>query len=117
LRSAVLVDRWPGLARSVGTAASHVGNNVAVSSIDSVRGCSATTTGDEVASAEYEASVWERYATEFALALADTPTRIRAVRDAYFRHGFDVDVISHLSGFPVWRIRQALSAGSGGPMS
>lgn len=56
----------------------------------------------------YEASVWERYATEFALSLADTPTRIRAVRDAYFRHGFDIDVICRLSGFPAWRIRQAL---------
>ena len=35
---------------------------------------------------KYEVSVWERYATEFALALADTPTRIRAVREAYYVH-------------------------------
>lgn len=60
---------------------------------------------------KYEVSVWERYATEFALALADTPTRIRAVREAYYVRDFDVDLISHLSGFPVWRIRQAISAG------
>ena len=31
----------------------------------------------------YEVGVWERYATEFALAFADNPTRIRAVREAY----------------------------------
>ncbi|TDN92293.1 hypothetical protein [Microbacterium sp. BK668] len=59
----------------------------------------------------YEVSVWERYATEFALAFADTPARIRAVREAYFVHEFDVDLIAQLSGFPVWRIRQAVSDG------
>jgi hypothetical protein len=59
----------------------------------------------------YEVSVWERYATEFALAFADNPTRIREVRVAYFVHDFDVDLIAHLSGFPVWRIRQAISDG------
>ena len=59
----------------------------------------------------YEISVWERYATEFALAFADNPSRIRAVRVAYFEHGFDVDLIEQLSGFPVWRIRQAIADG------
>ncbi|MET0862202.1 MAG: hypothetical protein ABWX66_05160 [Lacisediminihabitans sp.] len=59
----------------------------------------------------YEASVWERYATEFALTFGDTPTRIRAVQAAYFEHEFDVDLITQLSGFPVWRIRQAVFAG------
>ncbi|GAA1998291.1 hypothetical protein GCM10009777_39480 [Microbacterium pumilum] len=59
----------------------------------------------------YEVSVWERYATEFALAFADNPTRIRAVREAYVVHEFDVDLIAQLSGFPVWRIRQAISDG------
>lgn len=59
----------------------------------------------------YEVGVWERYATEFALAFGDTSTRIRAVRVAYFGHEFDVDLIAQLSGFPVWRIRQALKDG------
>ena len=54
-------------------------------------------------------SVWERYATEFALAFGDSPTRVQAVKAAYLTHGFDVDLISELSGFPVWRIRQAIS--------
>jgi len=58
-----------------------------------------------------EISVWERYATEFALAFADGPGRVSAVRVAYFTHGFDVDLISELSGFPVWRIRQAIASG------
>ncbi|MCK6065716.1 MULTISPECIES: hypothetical protein [Microbacterium] len=58
-----------------------------------------------------EVSVWERYATELALAFADSPGRIVAVRVAYFTHGFDVDLISELSGFPVWRIRQAIASG------
>lgn len=56
----------------------------------------------------YEVSVWERYATEFALAFGDTCSRIRAVRDAYFAHAFDVDLIAQISGFPVWRIRQVV---------
>lgn len=60
---------------------------------------------------QFETGVWERYATEFALALGDTPTRIRAIREAYFVHGFDVDLIEELSGFPIWRIRQAIQAG------
>ena len=60
---------------------------------------------------EYEVRVWERYATEFALAFADNPARIRAVRVAYVVHEFDVDLIAELSGFPVWRIRQAISDG------
>lgn len=64
-----------------------------------------------MAAPSYEVSVWERYATEFALAFADTPTRIRAVREAYLVHGFDVDLITQLSGFPVWRIRQAIRDG------
>ena len=59
----------------------------------------------------YEVSVWERYATEFALSFADIPSRIRAVRVAYFEHEFDVDLIAQLSGFPVWRIRQAIADG------
>jgi hypothetical protein len=59
----------------------------------------------------YEVSVWERYATELDLAFADNPTRIHAVRVAYFGHGFDVDLIAQLSGFPVWRIRQAIRSG------
>jgi hypothetical protein len=59
----------------------------------------------------YELSVWERYATEFTLAFADNPTRVAAVRVAYFTHGFDVDLISELSGFPVWRIHQAIQSG------
>jgi hypothetical protein len=59
----------------------------------------------------YEINIWERYATEFALAFADTPTRIRAVREAYLVHGFDVDLIEQLSGFPIWRIRQAIRDG------
>ena len=59
----------------------------------------------------YEVSVWERYATEFALAFGDTCTRLRAVRAAYFEHEFDVDLIAELSGFPVWRIRQAVLEG------
>ena len=57
----------------------------------------------------YEVSVWERYATEFALAFADNPTRIQEVRVAYFVHEFDVDLIAQLSGFPLWRIRQAIA--------
>jgi len=64
-----------------------------------------------VTAPEYEVSVWERYATEFALAFADNPARIRAVRVAYVVHEFDVDLIAELSGFPVWRIRQAISDG------
>ncbi|MFE1643971.1 hypothetical protein [Microbacterium sp. P01] len=59
----------------------------------------------------YEISVWERYATELALAFSDNPARIQAVRVAYFGHGFDVDLIAQLSGFPIWRIRQALRDG------
>lgn len=59
----------------------------------------------------YEVSVWERYATELALAFADNPTRVEAVRVAYFEHEFDVDLIAQLSGFPVWRIRQAILGG------
>lgn len=59
----------------------------------------------------YEVSVWERYATEFTLTFADNPSRIRAVRVAYYEHEFDVDLIAQLSGFPIWRIRQALSPG------
>ena len=59
----------------------------------------------------YEVSVWERYATELTLAFADTPTRVQAVRVAYFWHEFDVDLIAQLSGFPVWRIRQAILDG------
>jgi hypothetical protein len=56
-------------------------------------------------------SVWERYATEFALAVGDSAARVRAVKVAYLRHGFDVDLISELSGFPVWRIRQVIQDG------
>lgn len=56
----------------------------------------------------YDVSVWERYATELALAIGDTATRIAAVGTAYFDHGFDVDFISDASGFPVWRVRQAI---------
>lgn len=59
----------------------------------------------------HEASVWERYATELDLAFADTVTRIRAVRAAYFEHDFDIDLIIRLSGFPAWRIRQAVQDG------
>jgi hypothetical protein len=59
----------------------------------------------------YEVSVWERYATELDLAFADNPTRIQAVRVAYFGHDFDVDLIAQLSGFPIWRIRQAINDG------
>ncbi len=64
---------------------------------------------------QYEISVWERYATEFALAFADTPTRIRAVREAYIVHGFDVDLIEQISGFPIWRIRQVIRDGLARP--
>jgi hypothetical protein len=56
--------------------------------------------GDEVA-------VWQRYATELELVFGDSPSRIRAVRTAYV-HGFDVELIAELSGFPVWRVRQAI---------
>jgi hypothetical protein len=52
--------------------------------------------------------VWERYATELALAFGDSTARIEAVRAAYLVHGFDIDVICELSGFPAWRIRQAI---------
>jgi len=62
-------------------------------------------------------AVWERYATEFVLAFGDSASRIRAVRVAYFSHGFDVDLIAELSGFPVWRIRQAILAGKTGSVS
>ena len=64
-----------------------------------------------VTSPGYEVSVWERYATEFALAFGDTRTRLQAVRVAYFGHEFDVDLIADLSGFPIWRIRQAVQEG------
>ena len=56
----------------------------------------------------YDVSVWERYAIELALAFGETTTRIRAVRIAYYRQEFDVDLISQISGFPVWRVRQAI---------
>jgi hypothetical protein len=68
-----------------------------------------------VTSPGYEVSVWERYATEFALAFGNTPARLQAVREAYFWHEFDVDLIAQLSGFPVWRIRQAVYAGPDHP--
>jgi hypothetical protein len=53
-------------------------------------------------------TVWESYATEFALAFGDGPTRVRAVRAAYLSHGFDVEMITELSGLPAWRVRQAI---------
>lgn len=56
----------------------------------------------------YDVTVWERYATELALAYGDTAARIHAVRIAHRKHGFDVDLISQASGFPVWRVRQAI---------
>ncbi|NLP82516.1 hypothetical protein HF576_01515 [Microbacterium sp. CFH 90308] len=59
---------------------------------------------------EYDLSVWEGYATELALGFGDTPTRVRAVRTAYYQHGFDIDLISQASGFPAWRVRQAILA-------
>ncbi|WP_157524970.1 hypothetical protein [Microbacterium yannicii] len=63
----------------------------------------------------YDVSVWERYATELALAFGDTATRIKAVRTAYYVQGFDVDLISDASGFPVWRVRQAIRDGAPSP--
>jgi hypothetical protein len=64
-----------------------------------------------VTTPSYDVSVWERYATEFALTFGNTAARILAVREAYFVHEFDVDLLVELSGFPVWRIRQAISNG------
>ena len=58
-----------------------------------------------------DTAVWERYATEFALAFGNSPQRISAVRAAYFEHGFDVVLIAELSGFPVWRVQQAIRNG------
>jgi hypothetical protein len=55
-----------------------------------------------------ETAVWERYATELALVFGDTRARVRAVSAAYFVNGFDIDMICDLSGFPAWRIRQAI---------
>lgn len=52
--------------------------------------------------------VWESYATEFALAFGDTASRIRAVPAAYLVHGFSIDLIAEVSGFPQWRVRQAI---------
>jgi hypothetical protein len=69
--------------------------------------------GDPSVTVRYDAEIWERYATEMALAYGDTSARVRAVRTAYEIHGFDVDLISHASGFPVWRVRQALRDGAG----
>jgi hypothetical protein len=62
-----------------------------------------------------DTTVWDSYATEFALAFGDSPTRVRAARDAYLSHGFDVDLISQLTGFPAWRVRQAILGGNPGP--
>lgn len=56
--------------------------------------------------------VLARYETEFALTFGDTPTRIAAVRAAYFTHGFDVDLIAEFSGYPVWRVRQVILGGN-----
>ncbi|MCP2637634.1 hypothetical protein K0817_013830 [Microbacterium sp. HD4P20] len=61
-------------------------------------------------SPEYDLSAWEGYAIELALAFGDTPTRVRAVRVAYYQQGFDIDLISQASGFPAWRVRQAILA-------
>ncbi|WP_404430005.1 hypothetical protein LG299_10625 [Microbacterium lacus] len=55
--------------------------------------------------------VWGSYVTEHALAHGDSTSRIRAVRTAYLDHGFDIDLITELSGFPVWRVRQAILGG------
>lgn len=38
----------------------------------------------------------------------NTGTRIEAVRTAYLMHGFDVDLIAAISGFPKWRVRQVI---------
>jgi hypothetical protein len=65
----------------------------------------------------YDVPVWERYATELALAFGETTTRIRAVRAAFDGQGFDVDLISEVSGFPVWRVRQAILDASPEPES
>jgi hypothetical protein len=59
----------------------------------------------------YDVSVWERYATELALAYGQTTARVHAVRTAYYRQGFDVDLICEASGFPAWRVRQAIGDG------
>jgi hypothetical protein len=59
--------------------------------------------------------VWERYATELALAFGDSQTRIRAARTAYLNQGFDVDLITELSGLPAWRVRQAILGGNPRP--
>jgi hypothetical protein len=56
----------------------------------------------------HDVMVWERYATELALAFGAGPARIEAVRVAYLVHGFDIDLICDISGFPAWRIRQAI---------
>jgi hypothetical protein len=64
--------------------------------------------------ARNETAIWESYAIEFALSRGDVPTRVRAVRAAYLRHGFDIDLIAELSGFPVWRVRQAILGGRSG---
>ena len=56
----------------------------------------------------YEVAVWERYATELALAYGPTTARVRAIGSAYYTQGFDVDLICEVSGFPVWRVRQAI---------
>lgn len=55
-----------------------------------------------------DVQVWASYATELALTFGDIPTRLRAAREAYLVHGFDVDLIARMSGFPEWRIRQAI---------
>jgi hypothetical protein len=62
-----------------------------------------------------DTAVWEGYATELALAFGDTTTRVRAIRAAYLSHGFDIDLICELTGFPAWRIRHAILPGSAAP--
>ena len=60
-------------------------------------------------------AVWEEYATEFALAFGDTPSRVRAARAAYLSHGFDIELITELSGLPTWRVRQVILGGNPRP--
>lgn len=59
-----------------------------------------------------EDQTWERYATEFQLMFGNNPARISAIRTAYVVHGFDVDLITQISGFPTWRVRQVLLGGN-----
>lgn len=51
--------------------------------------------------------IWQEALFEFHLTHEDTAKRVAAIHPA-FVHGFEVDELVALTGFPAWRVQQAI---------